>query len=150
MPESPQRTARAVTSLAEAESVLREDGGRVSTARRAILTVLLRSDGPLSAEEIAATAAPPLDVPATYRNLEHLERLGLVGHVHLGHGPGLYELASDDDHEYALCEGCGTAVAVNPKDLDGARRSIELAIDIRPSFRHFPLVGLCADCRASS
>lgn len=147
MPESPQRPTRAVYSLAEAEAVLREDGGRVSTARRAILTVVLGSDGPLSAEEIAATAVPPLDVPATYRNLEHLERLGLLRHVHLGHGPGLYERADDDEHEYALCEGCGTAIAVNPKDLDAARRTIEQAIGIRPSFRHFPLVGLCGDCR---
>lgn len=150
MPESPQRPTRVVASLAEAEVVLREDGGRVSTARRAILTVMFSADGPLSAEEIADAAVPTLDIPATYRNLEHLERLGLVRHVHLGHSPGLFELVSEDEHEYALCEGCGTAVAVNPDDLDGARDVIQRAIDIRPSFRHFPLVGLCRDCRQPS
>ena len=130
-------------------AVLREDGGRVSTSRKAILEVLFASTGPLSAEQIATGASPELDVASTYRSLEHLEGVGLVRHVHLGHGPGLYELAGQGELEYALCEVCGATKAVDPSDLDDVREQIDDAIGYRPRFSHFPIVGLCAECVAA-
>ena len=39
-----------------------------------------------------AAAGPASDLASVYRNLEHLEELGVVRHVHFGHGPGLYAL----------------------------------------------------------
>ncbi len=149
MPESPLSAARPVADLDEALAVLREDGGRVSTSRRALLKVLLDADGPLSVEQLASRSVPALDVPSTYRTLERLEHVGLVRHVHLGHGPGLYELASEHEHEYAWCESCGKAASLSPDKLDDARTLIEQTIGYRPRFSHFPLVGLCADCIAA-
>lgn len=146
MPEAPVRRPRNVASLDEAEAVLRESGGRVTTSRRAVLRVLFDADGPWSTDEIAAAAEPPLDVPATYRNLEHLEDLGIVRHVHLGHGPGLYELAGEE-HEYALCESCGSAISFPPEKLDALREQIDEALGYWPRFTHFPLVGRCRKCR---
>lgn len=146
MPESPLSAARPVADLDEALAVLREDGGRVSTSRRALLQVLFDADSPLSVEQLAARSVPPLDVPSTYRTLERLEHVGLVRHVHLGHGPGLYELTSESEREYAWCESCGKAASLVPDKLDDARAAIERSIGYRPRFSHFPLVGLCAEC----
>lgn len=137
---------RPLSGLDSALEVLREDGGRVSTPRRAVLTVLFAAEGPLSADYIAEHSEPPLDVASTYRNLEHLQNLGLVRHVHLGHGPGLYELHSDRPIEYAVCESCGKTSSFDPGRLDEARRLIEAATGIRARFSHFPLVGLCTEC----
>ena len=54
--------------------------------------------GPVSAEYLAERArragSATCDVPSAYRNLELFERLGMVRHVHIGHGPGLYALVS--------------------------------------------------------
>lgn len=149
MPESPRSDARPVGDLDEALAVLREGGGRVSTSRKALLQVLLDAESPLSVEQLAAKSVPTLDVPSTYRTLERLEHVGLVRHVHLGHGPGLYELASSSEREYAWCESCGKAASVTPDRLDEARAVIERSIGYRPRFGHFPLVGLCADCVAA-
>ncbi len=149
MPESPLSAARPVVDLGEALAVLRENGGRVSTSRRALLQVLFDADGPVSVEQLAAKSVPALDVPSTYRTLERLEQVGLVRHVHLGHGPGLYELSSESDREYAWCESCGKAASLSPERLDAARAVIEKSIGYRPRFGHFPLVGLCADCIAA-
>ena len=66
-------------------AAVRASGLRLSTARRLLLHALFDSDRPLSAEELAGDG----DVASAYRNLEVLEGLGLVRHVHLGHGPGL-------------------------------------------------------------
>lgn len=146
MPDSPLTTPRAVHDLEGALAVLREHGSRVSTTRRALLSALFAAEGPQSVENLASSATPSLDVPSTYRNLERLEDVGLVRHVHLGHGPGLYELHTDGEREYAWCESCGTAVSLTTNHLDAARALIEQTIGYRPRFSHFPLVGLCSDC----
>ncbi|UTI65159.1 transcriptional repressor [Paraconexibacter antarcticus] len=44
------------------------------------------------------------DLSSVYRNLERLEALGVVRHVHLDHGPGLYTLQRDSDTDYLVCE----------------------------------------------
>lgn len=146
MPESPLTDPRPVPDLESALLVLREDGGRVSTSRRALLKVLFDADAPLSVDTISADAIPPQDVSSTYRALERLEKVGLVRHVHLGHGPGLYEIVTEGEREYAWCESCGKAAALDPERLDEARSLIEKSIGYRPRFSHFPLVGLCSEC----
>lgn len=149
MPDSPLTPPRVVPDLEAALAVLREGGGRVSTSRRALLQVLFEATSPLSVDQLASQSVPSLDVPSTYRTLERLEQVGLVRHVHLGHGPGLYELANDGEHEYAWCESCGKAASLSPERLDEARGLIERSIGYRPRFSHFPIVGLCAECLAA-
>src|SRR6478736_2944745 len=85
-------------------AAVRAHGLRLSSARRLLLQALFDADRPLSAEELAGDG----DVASAYRNLEVLEGLGLVRHVHLGHGPGLYQPA-DRPREFVLCESCKEA-----------------------------------------
>jgi Fur family ferric uptake transcriptional regulator len=135
--------------LDSAVAALRDRGLRVSSARRLVLEALFGSREPLSAERIAGGLEgrlPSSDLASVYRNLETLERMGLVRHFHLGHVPGLYALAGDE-REYLVCERCHDLKAVDPSELDGVRDLVEEAFDLRASFRHFPIVGLCADCR---
>ena len=82
-------------SLASALGALRARGMRVSTARRQVLEELYTAEGPVSAEALAERL-PGADLASVYRNLVVLEEVGLVRHVHLGHGPGRYALAGDD------------------------------------------------------
>jgi len=48
---------------------------------------------------------PPSDLGSVYRNLDTLEQTGLVQHVHLGHGPGLYALVGRH-RGWAVCDAC--------------------------------------------
>ena len=76
--------------------VLKAEGLRVSAARRLLVEALFAAGGPVTAEQIAAGSGgrvPESDVGSVYRNLELLERVGLVRHAHLGHGPAVYALA---------------------------------------------------------
>ena len=136
-------------SRALAISRMRAHGLRVSTARRVVLEALLVADGPMSAEQIAqgiGGRVPCSDLTSVYRNLERFEEIGVVRHVHLGHGPGLYALALDGDREYLTCERCADFRAVDPRSLDLARELIRRSFGLRASFRHFPIVGLCESC----
>jgi Fur family transcriptional regulator, ferric uptake regulator len=136
-------------SALAAERVLRRRGLRVSTARRLVLEALHAADEPVSAEVIAGGLAgrfPRSDLASVYRNLETLERVGLVRHLHLGHGPGRYAPAEDAPPDYLVCEDCGTLVAVPAGTLDAARDAVRAATGFVASFAHVPLTGTCAGC----
>lgn len=133
-----------------AMGALRKRGLRASSARRLVVEALFAAERPVSADEIATGIGgrlPRSDLASVYRNLETLEELGLVRHVHLGHGPGLYALAGTDV-EYAVCERCSRFRAVSPARLDRVRAEIRAALGYEAHFTHFPIVGLCADCAA--
>jgi Fur family transcriptional regulator, ferric uptake regulator len=136
--------AVAAPSLHSALGALRARGMRVSTARRRVLEALYTAEAPLTAEALAVDGA---DVASVYRNLDALESLGLVRHVHAGHGPGRYAIVgAAGEQEFAACERCGAVQAVDPARLDAARAIIERELGLRARFTHFPVVGVCADC----
>jgi Fur family transcriptional regulator, ferric uptake regulator len=138
-------------TLSEAVAGLRARGLRLSGARRVVLEALYSTDDPLSAEQIAEGIGtlPASDLASVYRNLETLERLGLVQHVHLGHGAGRYVRAGRE-REYLVCERCGAHRAVPPEQLDGVRGAVEAATGFRARFSHFPIVGLCGACSGAA
>ena len=110
-----------------------------------MLDALFAADGPMSADDIAG-AHPNLERTSIYRNLERLEALGVVSHVHVGHGPGLYALARGADQEYLCCDRCDRVTTVDPAALDGVRAALEADFGHHARFSHFPIHGLCASC----
>ncbi len=130
--------------LEQAVGALRERGLRLSSARRLVLEALFAADGPVSAERVAGTSG--LDLASTYRNLETLERNGLVRHVHFGHGPGLYVLVGRGEREYLFCERCGEVQALEPERLDPVRKRIDELFGYQARFTHFAIVGVCPGC----
>ena len=137
-------------SLDAAFDVVRREGLRLSAARRIVLSALFAADGPVTAERIASGLDgrfATLELTSVYRNLETFEAIGLVRHVHLGHGAGRYTLAREEEAEYVLCEACGSARSVAPSELDGVRAAVREATGLEARFSHFPIVGLCAACR---
>jgi Fur family ferric uptake transcriptional regulator len=144
--------ALARRDLGSAMRVMRERGMRVSAARRLVLEALLASDGPMSAEQIAegiGGRVPSSDIASVYRNLQAFDDIGLVRHVHLGHGPGLHALAVAGEREYLTCERCADYRAVTPEELDVVRELIEHQFGYLATFTHFPIVGLCLTCAAT-
>jgi Fur family ferric uptake transcriptional regulator len=151
MGDAPFRERVKVGGLEDALDALRESGHRVTAARRLVIEALLDADGPASAEYLARCvggASAPMDVASVHRNLAQLEELGLVRHVHIGHGAGLYALIGRDEREYLACERCGRVTSVEPRKLDSIRRSIRQRFGYEARFTHFPILGLCESCSA--
>lgn len=137
-----------VEGVEDACELLRARGLRLSAARRLVIEALVGAARPVRAEEIAGGLGgrlPRSDLASVYRNLETLESHGLVRHLHLGHGPGLYALAGEE-RELLLCESCFRYVAVEPERLDGIRTALLEATGWQARFSHFPLTGLCPGC----
>jgi Fe2+ or Zn2+ uptake regulation protein len=141
-----------VRTLDAAVAALRARGLRVSAARRLVLEALYAADGPVGADAIASGLdgrLPASDLASVYRNLETLEGLGLVSHVHLGHGPGLYAVAGQGPREFLSCEHCGAHLAVPPAALDEVRDALRASFGWEARFTHFPVVGACPSCRSA-
>jgi len=139
----------AARDVDEAIAAVRERGLRVSSARRLLLEALFAADGPQTAEELAAGAGGGLtstDPASVYRNLERLEAIGLVRHVHLGHGPGLYALAGSLADGYVVCDACDKRMPASSDQLERVREAVREEFGYESAFSHFPIVGLCPAC----
>jgi Fur family transcriptional regulator, ferric uptake regulator len=146
MTASPHAPSQVFGSVDDAVRWLRDCGLRLSTPRRLLLEALFAAEGPISAARLAHTLS--LEESSVYRNLELLEHRGLVRHIHLGHSPGLYVLASDQELEYLYCETCAKVTAATPDRLDAVREHVQHEFGYAPSFTHFALVGICEECAA--
>ncbi len=136
-------------SVDDVLSLVRAQGGRATTARRLLVEVLFGHAGHLSAEELAAevqATSPDVHVSTVYRNLDELERLGVVTHTHLGHGPATYHLAARR-HGHLVCENCGVTIEVPVTAFEalGKEASARYGFAVDPA--HSAVMGRCRDCR---
>ena len=131
---------------------LRAGGGRITPARRALVTALLDADTHVTAEDLAAAVQrshPDVHRSTIYRTLDALEELGVVDHVHLGHGRAVYHLL-DDPHQHLVCEVCEDVIEV-PDALFrplADRLSRDYGFTLRPN--HFAVLGRCAACAGAT
>ena len=140
---SPHRGVEGVLDM------LRSEGNRVTTSRRLLIGCLVEAKGHLTAEEIAEDLqrrAPDIHLSTIYRNLDELERLGVVSHSHLGHGPATYHL-STKVHGHLVCEDCGATIEA-PDEIFAELAAVvlqehEFIIDPH----HFAVLGRCGACQ---
>lgn len=128
---------------------VRASGVRVTAARRAVVTALTDAEDHLTADELAARVAlvhPEVHRSTVYRTLDALERLGVVTHVHLGHGRAVYHAADRLHHHHAFCEECGAVVELPDDVLGDVERRLRDEEGFQVDSHHFALVGRCRLC----
>jgi len=136
----------------EALAMVRARGGRATACRRILLEILFGSEGHLSAEELGRLVqarAPEVHLSTIYRNLDELQRLGILSHSHIGHGPASYLLASLA-HAHFICAECGETIEAPDDVFDGLAGTAlaRLGFEIDP--RHFAMMGRCARCSSTA
>lgn len=143
-------------SADEILALLRVHGDRVTASRRAVVEALVAGGHHVTADEIVARVAaaaaggcggagdPEAHRATVYRTLDRLEELGVVTHVHLGHGPSTFHL-DDRPHHHAVCASCGAVVEVPLDALDDltSRLRDDHGFELSP---HFALTGRCSSC----
>lgn len=117
--------------------------------RRAVLSVLAGHDGHLGAEEIVEAVAavdPAVHRASVYRALEALSSLGVVQHVHVGHGGTAYHLLEPQEHLHAQCRRCAAIIDLPADLLDDVSDALETAYAFVLEPGHVALSGLCRHC----
>lgn len=125
---------------------LRAAGHTVGRTRLAVVDAVRRRRRGFTAEELAA-ALPDVHVATVYRTLALLEEIGALRHVHLSHGPAIYESTVSEDTRHVVCEVCGRHQSVPSEVFDGVRQRLADEFDFVLDGSHFAIVGRCASCR---
>ena len=129
--------------------LVRANGGRVTTSRRAILTALLETGPHVTADELAAYVQrrhPDVHLSTIYRTLDTLTGLGVLDHVHLGHGRAVFHMA-DEAHQHLVCARCGRVVEAPEEVFRDVARRIQHEYGFSLDLGHFALSGRCRACR---
>jgi Fur family ferric uptake transcriptional regulator len=131
---------------------LRARGLRLTAQRQRVLAAVAALEhatpeaigARLRAEAGPDGAAP--DTSTVYRNLELLERLGLVWHTHLGKGAPVYH-AAEHPHLHVVCASCGEIASAQPDLLDSAAERLAAELGFTVDVGHVALSGTCRACR---
>jgi len=128
----------------EAVERVRSGGGRLTKARRALLEDLYSRGERVTAEDLAGRH-PDIDVATVYRSLSQFEEVGVVEHVHLGHGPAAYRWAGERSIA-AVCQGCGVVTDIPTDELESLSTRLESQYGVRLELGHFALSVRCPAC----
>jgi Fur family ferric uptake transcriptional regulator len=146
------RSAEQQETLARARVRLHERGMRWTPQRRAMIEVLLASDGHLTGSELLdrCRQVDPETTPSTvYRTLDALEEIGLVCHSHGLDGREEFHVLPASEHGHLRCEVCGATWEI---DAAEARRLTGALVRDRGfalNLSHLTIVGRCAACAAA-
>ena len=130
-------------------ALVRKQGGRATPARRLLLQALFGTQEHRSAEELAAEVrshAPDVHLSTVYRNLEELERLGVIDSTRMGEGPATYHLATAA-HGHLVCEKCGSMTEVPDDMFEALVRSAQATYGFAINPHRFAATGRCASCQ---
>ncbi len=140
-----------LTTTEAALSKIRTMGGRVTNLRRNIFDVVFSQDRHWTAEDLANEVrkkSPEAHLSTIYRNLDELEKLGLLTHSHLGHGPATYHLANDL-HVHLICDTCENSIELDNFIVQKFSESIFKQYKFNMHGHHFAISGLCRNCSSS-
>ena len=90
--------------------------------------------------------APGTNLSTIYRNLDELQRLGVIDRTRLGDGPAAYHLAPAG-HGHLVCEECGSITEIPGELSDGLARGVRDRYGFTITPHRFTMTGRCARCQ---
>ncbi|MEM8745884.1 MAG: transcriptional repressor [Actinomycetota bacterium] len=148
--ESVRAFERHAWSADQAAEALKAHGCRVTRPRTAVLRALLEHDGPIDVPALTRMAEfhePGIHEATVYRTVATLAEVGIVTHVHAGHGPALVRLHGDVAL-VAVCQDCGSIEPVPASVVDALVTGTQVTTGFVLEPGHFALEGICAACAA--
>jgi Fe2+ or Zn2+ uptake regulation protein len=134
----------------EIDGALKEQGIRITQARRSIYCALLGASDPLSAAQIGTMlhdADVAIDLVTVYRTLDTLERCGLITRVDRLHEGWRYAIRSKGHHHSIVCSECGSAAPLASCDLQRIEQSLAQSTGFVNVSHSLQFYGTCPNCR---
>ena len=129
---------------------LRENGYRLTEARRAVVETMARSTRaltPVQVYDAARRRYRRLGLVSVYRTLEKLEELHLVQRVHQPEGCQAFISAAHGHQHMLLCQRCGRVTFFEGDDLHKLMSAISARTGYQIRDHWLQLFGLCEDCQ---
>jgi len=132
-------------------NVLRAKGYRITAARQAIIEALSFEQKPLSTGDIHALITKrktETDKVTVYRELEFLQKEGIVACVQLQDRNRRYELSSLEHHHHLICQKCEGVQDIHlDEDLEAQERAIAKKMKFKVVRHSLEFFGLCQSCQ---
>jgi Fe2+ or Zn2+ uptake regulation protein len=129
---------------------LKENGYRLTAARRAVVDVIQKSRyalTPVQVFDMARKKYAALGLVTVYRTLEKLEELYLIQRVHQPQGCQAFVSASHGHEHLLLCQNCGQITFFEGDDLDALITVISKKTGYQIHDHWLQLFGFCQTCK---
>lgn len=130
---------------------LRDSDRKITGPRQAILDVLRRRRGPMTAKEIfAALPSGDCDLATVYRSMHLLEDMGMVKRFEFGEGGARFELLGEGDdghHHHLVCTRCSDIVEIEECFPEALERSIASRNGFKFVTHKLEFFGVCPRCQ---
>ncbi len=128
--------------------IVRSNGYRLSAAREATFKLLVSSE-PQSMSEILTKATGSIDRVSVYRNIELLEKLGIVHRIYVG---WKYKLELSDEfmshYHHLSCLKCGKVIDIEDEMHIGIFiDEVAARFGFKARRHQFEIDGYCRSCR---
>lgn len=97
-------------------------------------------------ESVRGDGGAHLSLSTVYRNLDVLERVGLISHTHLEHRAPTYHLADHANHVHLVCKGCGQIGEAPVRVADRFAAEVSDGTGFVVDARHMTVHGWCGAC----
>lgn len=134
-------------------TTLRQNGYRLTAARRAILSALVNSGGHLTADELATAAnrsSPQVGRMTVYRTLDLLQELGLIRPVYQSSGAAHFVLMEEGHHHHLLCSVCDAVIEFDECAVREMEEQIHERFHFEIQGHLLEIYGLCPNCQEKS
>ena len=132
-------------------SNLRPEGGKRSSKRDRILSIFLRQEGHLSADDLfdlVRRADPGIGRATVYRTLQWLVQAGIARKVDFGDGRSRFEPSyRHPRHFHLICTTCHQSSEFLSSDIESLMEEVAAARGFAPTQAIVQIYGTCDDCR---
>lgn len=131
-------------------SILRQRGYKITSQRKAVLSVIAHSHDHLTPAAIYARVHqqyPGIGLVTVYRTLELLSQLGLICEVHAGDNGRSYLLRRPvGHHHHLICSSCDKVVDFADCDLAQMMDRVSRKTGFKIDSHLVEFLGQCRDC----
>lgn len=135
---------------------LKDRGHRLTIVRRTMVELFTKATEPLSVPSIIALLSKKkLSVNKTtvYREIEFLEKEGIIIPVYVDAEKKTYELKGNAHHHHVVCRTCDTVEDIDSRALESVMKKLESKVKKNSNFTQIwhsvELFGLCKSCSRS-
>ena len=136
----------------ELEGLLKKQGYKITNQRKAIISAFLNSKKHLltaaEVHNIVNRENGIINFSTVYRNLEVLNKTGLIKRIILDNGVNSYELNIDDHHHHHLiCLICGETETLTYCPIEEINKNIKKTSGFIPTDHKLEIYGYCTKCK---
>ncbi|MCD5413862.1 MAG: transcriptional repressor [Clostridiales bacterium] len=138
----------------ELKEKLKEKGYKLTPQRRAVLEVIISSEGRhLNTEEIydiVKKNCPDIGLATVYRTIQLLDKLDIISTLYLDDGCNRYEFNIQDGehhHHHLICDNCSKVIEVKIDLLEKLKDEIQSNYNFVITDHKVQFYGKCEDCK---